>query len=995
MQPTGTVTFLFTDIEGSTRLAQKSADGWEDLRKRHNAILQSAITTHNGYTFQVIGDAFCAAFSTAKEALCAAVAAQLDLFQPDKGDPLVKVRMGIHTGQAEILENGLYQGYMTLSRTQRIMSAGHGGQVLLSLTSQELTCDDLPQGVSLRDLGLKQLKDLIRHEHIHQVIIENLPSDFPPLKTLDIHRHNLPAQLTSFIGREKEMAEIILQMGKHRLITLTGSGGTGKTRLSLQVAAEMVEHFPDGVWFIELAPITDPDLVPQTILSVLDIGKQPGRSTVSVLKDYLRAKELLLILDNCEHLIEACAKLVVELLANSHTIKILASSREALGVDGEQAWHVPSLNIPDIRNLPAIEQLSQYEAVRLFIERTLLTQPHFTVNNDNAPAIAQICYRLDGIPLAIELAAARVKVLNTEEIASRLDDRFRLLTGGSRSALPRQQTLRATIDWSYGLLSENEKVILQRLSVFLGGWNLESAEQVCSSQDIDPLDVLDLLGRLVDKSLVMPYEVAHESRYHMLESVRQYAREKLMETGDGVFIRNRHAEHFLSLAEKAGPQIYGGDQFQWLNKLENDHDNLRAALDWTCDHDINACLRLATVMWRFWDLRSYNTDAHAWVERLLDCTDGVDNTIRAQALVSAISYLRNMTEYERVKQLAEIAATLAESTGDKVSLAIALRFKGETMMLTDNQAAHDLFNRSLELCRQANDPREMGIALYMLGVLAKDFQNDLPAARTFYEEGLIQARLSHDMRRISLGLAYLAGLDVDLGDLQAARDRMVEALELVKEINDTRVINERLSDISEIDIHLENYDQAEQSLLEVIRTSRQVGDPSTLLVSLFSMLFIYWARKDLDGFKQALAEAFLAAKQINNRLWLSNLFYIQAVYERLSHNWVAARQNLSQSLQIAVAENIRWTIYGDLASFAILAVNQGENERAARLFGVAQKLRDAMPPWKEFPVVIQDYETNLTSLRLSMSESAFLDAFQSGKEISLEVGIEYALRVGA
>jgi class 3 adenylate cyclase len=357
--PTGTVTFLFTDIEGSTKLAREHHEIWETLRARHHKILRDSIESYNGYIFQIIGDAFCAAFHTAGDALRAAAKAQINLHAENWGNTPVKVRMGIHTGKAEIQENGEYHGYLAMSRIQRLMSAGHGGQVLISAATQELLLEDLPEGVSLRDLGERRLKDLIRPEHIYQLVSENLPTDFPPLKTLETYRHNLPVQLTSFVGREKEMEEIKRAILTHRLVTLTGSGGTGKTRLSLQVAADLLDQFPDGVWLVELAPITDPDLIPQTVLSALEIPEQPGMTVLQLLLDYLREKKVLLLLDNCEHLIEASSILGGTLLSSSPSLNILATSREALGVQGEMIWHVPSLSLPDVKQLPALEQLSQ------------------------------------------------------------------------------------------------------------------------------------------------------------------------------------------------------------------------------------------------------------------------------------------------------------------------------------------------------------------------------------------------------------------------------------------------------------------------------------------------------------------------------------------------------------------------------------------------------------------------------------------------------------
>ena len=455
MPPSGTVTFLFTDIEGSTKLAQEHPQEMPELLARHNAILTQAIQAHEGYVYEIAGDSFCAVFSSAIDAVHAALDAQQHLQNEVWSPAPIKVRMGIHTGTVKVNDKNGYTGYATLALAQRVMSAGHGGQVLLSGATRELVRDSLPEHAELVDLGERRLKDLLRPEHLYQLNALGLPSKFPPPNTLDVFPNNLPAHLTTFIGREKEIAEVKQELLEHRLVTLTGAGGTGKTRLSLQVAAELLDHFPHGIWFVELAALTDPELIPRAILSTIGISEQAGSRSIELLKEYLHEKNSLIILDNCEHLIEASARVTESLLNAAPDLKILASSREALGVKGELAYPVPSLSLPDLRNLPIAEQLSQYEAVRLFIDRAALLSPHFVVDRDNAPFIAQICHRLDGIPLAIELAAARVKVLTVEQISSRLDNRFRLLTGGARTALPRQQTLRALIDWSYDLLSSN------------------------------------------------------------------------------------------------------------------------------------------------------------------------------------------------------------------------------------------------------------------------------------------------------------------------------------------------------------------------------------------------------------------------------------------------------------------------------------------------------------------------------------------------------------
>jgi class 3 adenylate cyclase len=487
--PTGTITFLMTDVEGSTKLADNHPAAMQEALARHDALAGEIVGGHGGTVVKSRGEGdslFCV-FALASDAVGAALALQ-QAYQaepwPAPVAPL-RVRMGLHTGDATLRDGDYFGG--TVNRCARLRAVGHGGQVLLSQTTYELVRDALPGGAGVKDLGTHGLRDLNRAEQIYQLLHPLLPADFPPLRSQENLPNNLPIQTTSFVGREREIAEVKALLGRTRLLTLTGSGGAGKTRLSLQVAADLLDQYADGVWLAELAPLTDPNLVPQTVAQVLGVREEPGRTITQTLVDYLRPKKLLLLLDNCEHLLTACAQLADTLLRACPDLRILASSREGLNIAGETTYRIPSLSLPPVgagQSVPSTpESLSQYEAVRLFIERAQSAQPSFTVTNQNAPAVAQLCYRLDGIPLAIELAAARVRALPVEQIAARLDDRFRLLTGGSRTALPRQQTLRALIDWSYDLLSPEEQTLLRRLSVFAGGWTLEAAEAVCADPE--------------------------------------------------------------------------------------------------------------------------------------------------------------------------------------------------------------------------------------------------------------------------------------------------------------------------------------------------------------------------------------------------------------------------------------------------------------------------------------------------------------------------------
>jgi len=505
--PTGTITFLFTDIEGSTRLWEQYPAQMQLALARHDALLRQAIEQNSGYVFKTVGDAFCAAFSTAKNALLATIHIQTALVAEPWPVEIrqIRVRMGLHTGVAEERE-GDYFG-QTLNRVARLQAVAYGGQILVSTVTRELVANLLPEGCYLLDLGEHRLKDLANPEQIFQLAIPGLPSEFPPLKTSNTYPNNLPPSTTSFIGREIEIAKIKALLITSRLVTLTGAGGIGKTRLSQTVAQELLTTFKDGIWLVELAPLADPALVVQAVAHALKLSEKPGQLLLTTLLERLKTNNILLLLDNCEHLIESCARLVTELLADCPNLKILTTSREGLNVRGERLYRVPSLGVPPAGNqtqpLNTIENLTRYEAVRLFIERAQAVNSQFQLTEKNSKTVAEICRRLDGIPLALELAAVRVKALSVEQIAKRLIDRFRLLTGGNRTDLPRQQTLRALIDWSYDLLDEKEQVLWQRLSIFAGGWTLEAAEKVCTGEPIEEWEVLDLLTQLVEKSLVV------------------------------------------------------------------------------------------------------------------------------------------------------------------------------------------------------------------------------------------------------------------------------------------------------------------------------------------------------------------------------------------------------------------------------------------------------------------------------------------------------------
>jgi predicted ATPase/class 3 adenylate cyclase len=578
--PSGTVTLLFADIEGSTRLWEQYPDAMPEALAQHDELLRAAVESCRGHVVKTTGDGLFAAFARADSAVAAALAAQHSLAAATWGvTGRLRVRMGLHTGHSEF-HDGDYHG-SAVNRAARLSAAGHGDQVLVSGATEAVVGDALPQGADLVDLGEHRLRDLARPLRVFQLLHPTLPAKFPPIRSLDVLPGNLPRQLTSFVGREDDVERVCALVGDHSLVTLTGVGGVGKTRLAIEVAAEAAPVFPDGVWFCELAPVTDPAAVLETLAATLDVRPYPGRALDDTVLEYLAPKRLLIVLDNCEHLLVAVAELVDAIVKRCPRVAVLATSREGLALQGEQIVAVPALGLPDADAGP--DTIGQAEAVRLLCDRAVAANASFVLTAGNSAAVAQLCRRLDGIPLAIELAAARVRSLPPEDLVARLDQRFKLLTRGSRASLERHQTLRNAIDWSYELLSEPERVVLRRISVFAGSFDLAAAEAVVSGGDIDSGDVVDLLAQLVDKSLLDVDPVAGGVRYRLLDTIRQYAQERLEASGEMAALRGRHLAHYIGLAEKARPHLRGHQQIAWASALAPETDNFRAALDWAVE----------------------------------------------------------------------------------------------------------------------------------------------------------------------------------------------------------------------------------------------------------------------------------------------------------------------------------------------------------------------------------------------------------------------------
>jgi predicted ATPase len=794
--------------------------------ERHDAILRRAIESNDGYVFRTEGDAFRAVFSTAPQALMAALSAQRALVAepwPAEIAPLL-VRMALHTGAIEA-RDGDYAG-PSLNRMARLLSACHGGQILLSLPTEELVRDDLPRQVTLRDLGEHRLKDLIRPERIYQILAPGIPSEFPTLLTLDNRPNNLPTEPTPIIGRDKELAEIerLLARQDVRLLTLTGPGGTGKTRLALQAAAEMVgsAHYPDGVWFVDLAPVTNPSLVTTSIAQVLQIKEVAGHGILDTLATHLASKRLLLILDNFEHVVSAAPEVAHLLQATQKDqLKIIVTSRAPLKIRGEREYPVPALALPPLRPgsgpLPELEKLTQYDAVALFIERAQAVKPDFQVTNENAPAVAEICVKLDGLPLAIELAAARAKMLPPQAMLARLRSGLHVLAGGKRDMPNRQQTLRNAIEWSYNLLDESEKQLFRRMAVFNGGRTLEAVEAVCRANSSHSSDVLDGVQSLLDASLLSVREGSQqredrsgEPRLYMLETIHEYAKEKLVESGEAESVQREHACYFVQIAEELSTQLDGPEQESAFKRLEDEHDNMRAALAWTKNRaaggDTEAAtlnLQFAGALRRFWRLAGLVTEGRGHLMSALSlslpASDDTD-ALRARALQGAAILASQQGDYEAARSLNEQSLALYGRLGDRNGMAHVLNQMGITASNQgDFAAARTIFEEALALFKETDDRTWIGATLANLGITSW-YQQDYATARASYEEALAIARESGDRRTIAAALGNLGELAEDEGEYDRAFALQRESLGIFRDLSDKEGIRICLEDMARLEL---------------------------------------------------------------------------------------------------------------------------------------------------------------------------------------------------
>jgi predicted ATPase/class 3 adenylate cyclase len=950
--PTGTVTFLFTDIEGSTARWEQQPEAMRVALARHDALVRAAIQDHGGYVVKTTGDGFHAVFARAPDALVATLDGQCRLQAEPWGEVgALRVRMALHTGAAEE-RDGDYYG-PALNRAARLLASGRGGQILLTEVVAGLVREALPDGVRLLDLGRHRLRDLTEPMRVFQVVAPDLVSDFPPLASLDARRQNLPTHPTALLGRERELVDVRqLLEGGARLVTLTGPGGTGKTRLGLQVAADLLGDFEHGAFLVELAPISDPTLVPSTIAQALGVRDVGSRPIVDALSEHLRGQSLLLLLDNFEQVLPA-ASVVAVLLADCPGLAVLATSREPLRLRGEHEYAVMPLALPDAHRATTAEVASHAPAVALFSQRARAIRADFALTDDNAPAVAEICARLDGLPLAIELAAARIKLLPPLALLNRLERRLQVLTGGARDAPARQRTLRDTMTWSHNLLDDVEQRLFRRLAVFVGGCTLEATEAVCLADDGGAgFDALDVLASLVDKSLLRQVEgLDGEPRFTMLETIREYGLEQLVASGESEAMHRRHAAFFLARAERAEPHLHGREQLDWLAQLEVEHDNLRAALAWSQSTPDGAemGLRLAGALWWFWYLRGHFAEGWRQIEAGLATTADAPSRARITALVAAAHLSGCLGEFERLAALAERGLALATAAGDEWGTASSLGFLGEHARLQgDYQEATRLHEQSLDWFRRIGDRRGVYFELFRLAEVARN-HGEYDRATALHEESLAMRREAGDKRGISASL-------LNLGEIAYRRA---------------------------------NYSTAESLFDESLALRRELDDRPGIAWSLNSMGKVARARGQLERASVFLAAGLALQQRLGDKGGIATSLELLGRVAHDHGDLKEAARLYAESMELLVAMRNREGIFERLDGLIEMMRAHGRPGRIARLFGAVEAGLDTTgAPFS--PAERAPYEVLLAASRAELG-AAFVMEWNRGRETTLEEAIAYAL----
>lgn len=1026
--PVGIVTLLLADIEGSTRLWESRAADMTIAIADYDRVVSDTVGRWRGVrpVEQGEGDSFVAAFSRPSDAVACALDLQLALSEHDGP---IRLRIGLHTGEVQLRDEGNYVG-RTVTRCARLRDVAHGGQTVLSQSTADLVVDGLPENTWLIDLGSHRLKDLARPEHVWQLGHPGLQATFAALRSLDAHPHNLPVQRTSFIGRTAELKDLRHLLDESNLVTIFGSGGCGKTRLAQQVAADRLDAYPDGVWLVELAPIADAALVPAAVATALSVKEESFRTLTETVVDHLGAKSALLVLDNCEHVLAAAADMAEAVLRGCPGVTLLATSRERLAVEGETPWLVPNLPVPEESTPASVENLATYDAVQLFVDRAVRSRPNFVVTNDNAAAVAQICQRLDGIPLAIELAAARVRVLTAEQICDGLSDRFRLLTGGARTLVPRQQTLEASVAWSFDLLSDAERSVLRRLSVFAGGFTLDGAEAVVIGDDIERAAVLDLLSSLADKSLVLMTEEGRAARYDLLETVRQYGLDRLVDAGEEGATRSRHQAFYVDLADRAERELRGPRERDRYLLFDVEYDNLRAAFRASLDEgDGESGMRLVGALGKYWWARARGSEGAAWGNAVFALETEVDAAVRARATLGRAFPLFAAGDLLAVEEAAKDASDLSRTIGDREVLANSLAMYGNALEFRDPRAAIPILDEAVEVARETGEVYALALALAHSAWCRLAAGND-PSGDRLLDEAIEVCRLHGEDDCLAEALMMRSWVAAFSGDYRQAEVCGEEAGALALHVGNLLAAEQSKTGVAIAQLRQGHEEPARRLVEDSMAALRRVAPELTQMMAGFEALIAFesgritdatpsaeaavafcraagvaailpqalgirglvaWAAGDLASAAASCREALEVGERSGVRMWTTGALEGLGRVARAEGDLRASAARHHEALARCHQVGERPGVATELDALGGLATLDGDAAHAARLFGAAQAICDALghvrpAPWRS------EYEADVAAARDALSSEEFDAAWAEGAALDIDEAVAYAAR---